>query len=357
MKIGIIHPYFDVLGGAEITTLSLIEGLKKTSHQLTLYTIEPAKIVETNNFKIHKIKKNNFSSFWRYQRLKEVQKLFKASLNEELLVIMSGGLTLKDTNMKNVLLYCNSTFSGEESLLQNKDHDVRGLYLKVLQKNIQKSIKYLQSSRVKLISNSIFTKSEIKKRFQKDSMVIYPPVRISKFVKLSNIKKTKKVITISRFSPEKNLDFAVDVMKMSGFDYELIGNAKHGKQMKDFNKLKKSSGNKIKLFCNIQEAKIGELLSSAKVYLHASQETFGISVVEAIAAGCIPIVPDNSAHKETVPFTELRYMNKQDCLNKIKNALDAKYDNLLPKLKDHVTKFSEEKFQKNMLEIIHNLQN
>jgi len=112
----------------------------------------------------------------------------------------------------------------------------------------------------------------------------------------------------------------------------------------------------LTLFCNIQEVKIGELLSSAKVYLHPSQETFGISVVEAIAAGCIPIVPDNSAHKETVPFTELRYMNKQDCLNKIKNALDAKYDNLLPKLKDHVTKFSEEKFQKNMLEIIHSLQ-
>jgi len=176
MKIGIIHPDLDVIGGAEVTTLSLIKGLKKTSHQLTLYTIEPAKIVETNNFKIHKIKKNNFSSFWRYQRLKEVQKLFKASLNEELLVIMSGGLTLKDTNMKNVLLYCNSTFSGKKSLLNEKPKGVKSMYLKVFQKNILKSIKKLQNENIKLISNSHFTKNEIKQNFDKDSTVIYPAV-------------------------------------------------------------------------------------------------------------------------------------------------------------------------------------
>ena len=125
MKIGIIHPYFDVLGGAEMTTLSLIEGLKKTFHQSNLYTIETAKIVKTNNFKIHKIKKNNFPPFWRYQRLKEVQKLFKASLNEDVLIIMSGGLTLVNTRVKNVILYCHSTFLGEKSLLNEKSKGIK----------------------------------------------------------------------------------------------------------------------------------------------------------------------------------------------------------------------------------------
>jgi len=352
MKIGIVHPYFDVLGGAEMTTLSLIEGLKKTSHQSTLYTIEPAKIVETNNFKIHKMKKNNFSLFWRYQRLKEVQKLFKASLNEDVLIIMSGGLTLEDTNVKNVLLYCNSTFSGEQSLLQNKDHGVRGLYLKMLQKNIQKSIKYLQSSRVKLISNSIFTKSEIKERFQKDSIVIYPPVRISKFVKLSNIKKTKKVITISRFSPNKNLDFAVDVMNKTKIPYDLIGNAKYEKQLSDYTKLKNKAKNNVNFYLNIATDELERLLASAKVYFHTSEETFGISVIEAMASGCIPIVPNNSAHIETVPYEELRFNNLDDAVEKIQSAINGKYDALKPKLKEHINQFSEEKFQEKMLKNI-----
>ena len=50
-----------------------------------------------------------------------------------------------------------------------------------------------------------------------------------------------------------------------------------------------------------------DALGRARVYLHASKETFGIAVAEAVAAGCMPVVPDNSAHPETVPFAKLRY--------------------------------------------------
>ena len=56
MKIGIIHPSFEMIAGAEKTTLSLLEGLKKTNHTTTLYTFLPPKIEEEKNFSNRKYK-------------------------------------------------------------------------------------------------------------------------------------------------------------------------------------------------------------------------------------------------------------------------------------------------------------
>ena len=88
------------------------------------------------------------------------------------------------------------------------------------------------------------------------------------------------------------------------------------------------------------------------MYLHASKETFGIAVAKAVAAGCVPVVPDNSAHPETVPFVELRYGTEEEAARIVREALGGRYDRLLPALRDHVQGFSEEASQEAMLGII-----
>ncbi len=51
-----------------------------------------------------------------------------------------------------------------------------------------------------------------------------------------------------------------------------------------------------------------DLLRSADVVLaSARQENFGIAVVEAVAAGCVPVVPDALAYPETISDPDLRY--------------------------------------------------
>ena len=74
-------------------------------------------------------------------------------------------------------------------------------------------------------------------------------------------------------------------------------------------------------------------------------------MAEAIAAGCVPVVPDNSAHPETVPFAELRYSTEEGAA-RVSAALDGRYDHLLPGLQEHVRQFSEEAFQERMIGII-----
>jgi glycosyltransferase involved in cell wall biosynthesis len=47
--------------------------------------------------------------------------------------------------------------------------------------------------------------------------------------------------------------------------------------------------------------KVPELLGKAKVYVHCAQnEHFGITIVEAMSAGCVPVVNDSGGPREIV---------------------------------------------------------
>lgn len=336
-----------------MTTISLISALGHTSHQTTLYTVKPPQVPTTSNFKIHIVEQQGkFLPFWRYQRMKEVKKIFKDAKKEELLLIMSGGLSLEETDVKRTLLYCHSSFSAEVDFLQKKFANIEGFYFKMIQKNMQKSILRLKDDSVCLISNSNYTRESIKELSGKDSPVVYPPVRIQDFLSFQKLPKKEKIITISRFSEEKNLEFAISVINETGVEYDLFSNAMYKKQFAIYEELKNRVKQNISLHCNEPREQILENLASSKVYFHTSVETFGISVVEAIASGCIPIVPNNSGHKETVPFEELRYTDRKDAKEKLAYAVSGKYDYLRPKLQEHIEQFSESIFQENMLGII-----
>ena len=74
MKIGIIHPSLEVIGGAEQTTLRLIDILK-SKYDVTLYST--TKNIETSNVKIETVERKSFPIGWSLQRDLEVKKLFK----------------------------------------------------------------------------------------------------------------------------------------------------------------------------------------------------------------------------------------------------------------------------------------
>ena len=337
-----------------MTSLSLIDVLLENKTRTKLYCVKAPNISETDFFQIFQIKQKNFPLFWRYQRMMEIKKIFGAISDEDILFIMSGGLTIQKSNAKKIYLYCNSTFNEEIDFVKKEIHGIKARYLKIIQNNINKSLKILKEKNVNLITNSDFTKNEIKRNCDKDSVVIYPPVKIEKYKKFQKYDKIKKIITISRFSIEKNLDATIEIFNQTNFSCEIIGNAKYKNQFTILKRLQEKKGENIKIYSNISSEEISTLVSTAKVYLHSSKETFGISVVEAIAAGCIPIVPDNSAHCETVPFSELRYRNGKDVKEKISDAINGKFDHLLPRLQEHVQQFSEKNFQERILRIIRN---
>lgn len=359
MNIGIVHGFVGGGGGTEKTLQAIIELLIEKNHHVTLYTFSKPSI----NMKGVKVKSTlpfRLPLFGLYQRYSEKNLMDKAS-NDDIIIQDSGGLAFPTEQKKHVIVYCHNDFQNELEKNTTKYQGVWSIYYKPyakLSKNFSTLIKH---SNIHLIANSNFIQSSLKTKYNKDSIVIYPPVDISEFENPHQDKK-KQVITISRFSQEKNLDFALQVMKKIDTNYLLIGNTKTKTNEIYFKKLQsfcrnKEISSKINLLKNIPRSKIIQNLVNSKVYFHSSDETFGISVVEAIAAGCIPIVPNNSAHIETVSPKELRYIPNDinDAVDKILRALKGEFDTLIDPLQKTISKYSKENFKKSFTNYLENI--
>lgn len=349
MNIGIIHGFVGGGGGIEKTLRGIIDVLEKTEYNVTLYTFSKPNI-SSKKIKIKSSLPFSIASFGLYQRALE-SKLISKAKNEDILILASGGLGIPVNPNQKIIVYAHADFSSELDNPSSKYKGIWSLYYKTYYSMIKKFVDNIGDSRIKIISNSKYVHDSIKLKFRKDSEIIYPPIDLNEF---SPDFKEDRVVTIGRFSEEKNLEFGINVMNKINNEYGIIGNTKTKSNILYYEKLelkiKKENLKKINLLKNISRNELVSTLNKTKVYFHCSRETFGISVIESIAAGCIPIVPDNSAHKETVPYDELRYTPDDifDATAKINNALSGKYDNYLEPLKESIMKFRKENFKKEL---------
>ena len=161
-----------------------------------------------------------------------------------------------------------------------------------------------------ILTNSRFSATIIERFLGVKALVLYPPVDIEKYLPLSrNRNRENIVVTVSRIDPEKNLDVVLEVAKevrrakfiimgtIGSYNYylHLI------KKLKDL-KLK----DRVKIMPNVNEKLKIEVLKRAKIYLHPMKyEHFGIAVVEAMAAGLVPVV-----HKSGGPWIDIVELSK-----------------------------------------------
>lgn len=343
MNIGVIHGFVGE-GGADRILFSLLDGLK--DNDVTIYTVSKPKIELP--FKVVSSLPFYLPIFGLYQRLMEA-KLPKKVKEHDVIICTSGSPIFPKKDQK-LILYCHHDFQDESKKKDTKYSGLWGMYYKPYQNLIEKFLKVIKSTNIDLVVNSKFVHDSILEHFEKNSEIIYPPVEINKFQK-KNQKNPNSVIVISRYSPEKKLDIAIEIMKDDlDISFKIIGSTYTKSNILYYNQIKEKAKNysHIELLKNISRNELIEQVAKSKIYLHTSEETFGISVVEAIAAGCIPIVPDNSAHKETVPYDELRYDSIEGAQKKIKKAASGKYDHLLLDLQRHIEQFDESNFKKRM---------
>lgn len=143
------------------------------------------------------------------------------------------------------------------------------------------------------ITNSFFTKERIKKFYRKDSEVIYPPVDTSRF-KLS---KTKGdfFLVVSRLSPYKGIDLAVEAFNKIGLELIVIG---EGSQRKELEKKAKSN---IKFLGFRSDEEVLKYYKECRAFIFPTfNEDFGLTPVEAMACGKPVIAADSGGAKESV---------------------------------------------------------
>ncbi|MBD3225809.1 MAG: glycosyltransferase, partial [Caldithrix sp.] len=212
---------------------------------------------------------------------------------------------------------------------------------------------------LKIIANSNFTKKIIGQQFkisESQIEVIYPPVNIEAF--FNSTQKKKQVVSIGRFMPDKLQLQQIQISKSIPYlDFHLIGFVSDSKEsLKYFdecrNYIAENNLKNVYLHPNYKFGKMKQIIFQSKYYLHMLEdEPFGITTVQAIAAGCIPIVPNSGGQIEIVPIEQLRWDNIQqiaDIFNKIENT---NIDHYKKELQFHIKQFGNEQFSKKFLKI------
>ena len=127
------------------------------------------------------------------------------------------------------------------------------------------------------IANSHAVKRRIKKYYQRESEVIYPPVQTTKFNLTDKIENY--FLAGGRLVPYKKIDLIIRAFNRLGIPLKIFGFGPAEEYLKSIAKPN------IEFLGKVNDADLNDLYGRALAFIHPQEEDFGIMAVEAMAAG------------------------------------------------------------------------
>ncbi len=147
-----------------------------------------------------------------------------------------------------------------------------------------------------ILANSKFVQSRIKKFWNRESKIIYPPVPSPKLIKKN---KHNHFVSVSRLVPYKKVDLIVKAFAhLPEEKIYIIGDGP------ELSNLVKISTKNVNFLGYLSENKKINYISGSKGFIQASKEDFGIAVVESQACGTPVLAFKDGGASETVNTNE-----------------------------------------------------
>jgi glycosyltransferase involved in cell wall biosynthesis len=178
----------------------------------------------------------------------------------------------------------------------------------------------------------------IRKYYRRDAAVIYPPVDTQKYKIGSSIEDY--YLVVSRLVPYKRVDLAVAACSVTGQPLLVVGDGP------EYSKLKEIAGPTVKFLGRISDEEIVSLYASCKAFIFPGNEDFGMTPVEAQAAGRPVIAFGSGGCLETVvPGVTGEFFSAQtpEALAEIIRKFDAARYNPL-EIRKNAERFDKEVF-------------
>ncbi|MDQ3643945.1 MAG: glycosyltransferase [Actinomycetota bacterium] len=141
------------------------------------------------------------------------------------------------------------------------------------------------------LTNSRTTQARIRTYFGRESEVVYPPVDTGR---LKPGQVGDHYLVLSELMSHKRIDIAVEAFNQLGLPLVVVGAGPHRRR------LRAMAGPTIRFTGRLDDAQVGELLSTCRALVVTSVEEFGIAAVEAQAAGRPAIAAGLGGAIETV---------------------------------------------------------
>lgn len=197
-----------------------------------------------------------------------------------------------------------------------------------------------------LIANSINIQAKIKKYYNLDSTVIYPPVETDRFT--IGKKVGDYYLITSRIEPYKKVEMVVEAFNQLGLKLKVVGS---GTKKVEIEKM--AQGN-IEFTGRISDKDLVDAYQNCLAYIFPQEEDFGIVPVEAMSAGRPVVAYKKGGALETIvpgKTGEFFYPQTVEALVKAIKKFDVNKYNPT-EIRHHSLKFSKEVFKEQILEYI-----
>ncbi len=200
------------------------------------------------------------------------------------------------------------------------------------------------------IANSNFVAKRIKKYYHREATVIHPPVKTNLFY-LAN-QSDDYFLMVGRFLPYKRFDLAIEAFNQLGWPLKIIGDGPEKK------KLQEKAKPNIEFVGLVSDTKLRDYYAHCRAFIFPQEEDFGITAVEAMAAGRPVIAYQGGGALEIVQpgVTGLffREQTKEHLIEALKRFSSSDFE---PKvIREKAMKFDQEAFKIKIRKFIENEQ-
>jgi glycosyltransferase involved in cell wall biosynthesis len=290
MKVALVCDWLTEIGGAEKVLLNL--------HQI--YPKAPIYTSQYDPKKIDWFKDADVRTTWLSKLPKSLKKFLpvlrawsfsRLDLSEYDLVISSSGAEAKAVKTGSNTIHICYLHSPTQYYWTRQDEYLKTpgfpkgfnwiakISLKILDKPLKAWDKLAAKKPDYIITNSEYTKSMIKKFYNREATVIHPPVEINKFKPKDFANLRHGLVIAGRQTPYKRFDLAIKACNRLKIPLIVIGN---GPEHKKLLKIAKKS---ITFLTSVNDLTLVEQFQSALGFIFPGKDDFGIVAVEALAAG------------------------------------------------------------------------
>lgn len=205
----------------------------------------------------------------------------------------------------------------------------------------------LASDRVEyFLANSKYIQKRIKKYYERDSHVIYPPVDTARF-QVSD-KLEDYYLAGGRLIPYKRFDLIIDAFNQLGYPLKIFGLGP------EYARLKKKAGSNIQLLGQISDEYLQVLYSRARAFIFPQVEDLGIAPLESMASGRPVIAYRAGGARETVvdKVTGIFFeeQSAQSLMEAVRQFEKTKFSP--EKIRQHALQFDTSRFKRELKSFI-----
>lgn len=235
-----------------------------------------------------------------------------------------------------------------------------------------------------LLANSEYTGGWVQKRWNRNSVVLPPPIDVARYSDVASRPKERLILSVGRFFAgghnKKHLEMIATFRRLydsgripPGWEYHLAGSVHretdaHREYFRRVNEM--AQGYPIRILGDLSSDALLEEYGRASIFWHGSgwgeeealepekMEHFGMTTCEAMAAGVVPVVMPVGGQKETVrDGINGFYFHDEDELVERSLVLMSKHgslemENIRRRAVESVQRYSVSSFEKKLLECL-----